>query len=82
MRFREVLVQTESQSVLATAKTTYQVKVDDNFHYQDEGARTGAGTYDNLEDAVAHCKAIVDRFLLANLTGLPPSKWSEPMLWF
>jgi hypothetical protein len=37
--------------------------VDDNFHYQDEGARHADGTYGTVEEALAACRAIVDRTL-------------------
>jgi hypothetical protein len=42
---------------------TYTVYVDDNFHYQDEGARYKLGDFATLDDAVAACKAVVDQFL-------------------
>jgi hypothetical protein len=41
----------------------YKVLVDDNFHYQDADERGDAGTYDSLEQALAACRAIVDRSL-------------------
>lgn len=45
------------------AKQKYIVMVDDNFHFMDESERYKAGEYDNYDDAVAKCKAIVDDFL-------------------
>jgi hypothetical protein len=42
---------------------TYSVQVDDNFHYQDEGARYRLGDFATLDDAVAACKKLVDRFI-------------------
>jgi hypothetical protein len=42
---------------------TYSVYVDDNFHYQDEGARYKLGDFATLGDAVAACKKVVDEFL-------------------
>jgi hypothetical protein len=41
----------------------YKVLVDDNFHYQDADERREAGTYESLEEALAACRAIVDRSL-------------------
>lgn len=40
----------------------YTVTVDDNFHYQ-EGDQREQGTYDTLEQAIAVCRAIVDKSL-------------------
>src|SRR5262245_43574347 len=42
----------------------YSVMIDDNAHYMDESHRRSAGEYDNLEDAVATAKRIVDRSLV------------------
>ena len=42
---------------------TYSVHVDDNFHYQDEGARYKLGDFSTLEGAVAACKEVVDQYL-------------------
>jgi hypothetical protein len=42
---------------------TYTVYVDDNFHYQDEGARYKLGDFATLDDAIAASKKVVDRFL-------------------
>lgn len=41
----------------------YKVMVDDNFHYMDEDARSEHGTFATLEEAVAACRALVDRSL-------------------
>jgi hypothetical protein len=41
----------------------YTVYVDDNFHYQDEGARYTLGEFATLEEAVAACTNVVDEFL-------------------
>ena len=41
----------------------YKVMVDDNFHYQDPGERREHGTFASLEEAIAACRAIVDRSL-------------------
>ena len=45
-------------------KTTFEVLVDDNFHYQDESERYKYGEYETYEEAVAVCRGIVDRELL------------------
>ena len=41
----------------------YKVLVDDNFHYQSSEERQEAGTYDSLKEALAACRALVDRSL-------------------
>jgi hypothetical protein len=41
----------------------YRVMVDDNFHYQDESERRELGVYKTLEEALAACRAVVDRSL-------------------
>ena len=38
----------------------YEVFVDDNYHYMDENERYLAGTFDDLSEAIAKCRAIVD----------------------
>lgn len=45
---------------------TYQVLVDDNFHYRDEDERYKFGNFSNSEEALTACKSIVDKFLQAN----------------
>jgi hypothetical protein len=42
---------------------TYSVYVDDNYHYMDEEARYKLGDFATLDDAVAACKRMVDKFL-------------------
>ncbi|MFZ0716837.1 hypothetical protein [Mycobacterium sp.] len=41
----------------------FEVLVDDNFHAYDESERYSHGLYDTLEEAIAVCRAIVDRDL-------------------
>jgi hypothetical protein len=41
----------------------YTVYVDDNFHYQDEGARYTLGDFPTLDEAITACKNVVDDFL-------------------
>ena len=41
----------------------YRVTIADNFHYMDEEERYRSGEFATLEDAIAHCRAIVDEFL-------------------
>jgi hypothetical protein len=41
----------------------YRVLVDDNFHYQDADERREDGIFETLSDALAACRAIVDRSL-------------------
>jgi len=38
----------------------YCVFVDDNFHYQDDAERFADGVFDTAQEALAHCKKIVD----------------------
>lgn len=42
---------------------SYQVLIDDNFHYQDESERVKHGVFATLEEAVAACQSIVDAYL-------------------
>jgi hypothetical protein len=43
----------------------YQVMVDDNFHYGDEDERSAYGIYPTAEEALAICRKLVDKALLA-----------------
>lgn len=43
---------------------SYQVFIDDNYHYMDEGERYRHGEFATFEEALAACKAIVDEYLL------------------
>lgn len=45
---------------------SYQVFVDDNYHYRDEDERYKLGDFAIYEEALNVCKAIVDEFLQAN----------------
>jgi protein associated with RNAse G/E len=42
---------------------SFEVFVDDNFHFMDEGERYSAGRFYTYEDAVAKAKSIVDKCL-------------------
>lgn len=42
---------------------TYTVMVDDNFHYMEEDERRTLGTFVTLEEALAACRGVVDRWL-------------------
>ena len=42
---------------------TFRVRVDDNYHYMDEDARTTLGDFQTLGAAIAAAKALVDDFL-------------------
>lgn len=44
----------------------YEIYVDDNFHSMDESERYKEGEYDTYDEALAKCKAIVDRWLALN----------------
>ena len=56
-----------------TKSATYMVRVDDNFHYQDESERTTLGEFATWDEAVAASKKLVDDFLAASFKpGMPP----------
>jgi hypothetical protein len=40
--------------------------VDDNFHYMEEDERRELGTFATLEEALAACRTLVDRWLADN----------------
>jgi len=42
---------------------SYQVFVDDNYHYMDEGERYKHGDFATFEEALTACKVIVDEYL-------------------
>lgn len=42
---------------------TYQVFVDDNFHFMDESERYLHGEFETCEEAISACKKIVDECL-------------------
>jgi hypothetical protein len=44
--------------------SNYTVIIDDNFHYMDEEERRELGTFATLEEALAACRALVDRCLV------------------
>ncbi len=54
---------------MAKLRPIYTVYVDDNFHYQDEGARYTLGDFPTLEEAVTACKNVVDLFLETSDVG-------------
>lgn len=41
----------------------YKVLVDDNFHFMGEDERYTAAEYATAEEAISHCKRIVDDYL-------------------
>jgi hypothetical protein len=41
----------------------YKVMVDDNFHYHEEDERREHGIYDTAAEALAACRALVERSL-------------------
>ena len=45
---------------MSYGKQTYEVVVDDNFHYMDESERYVKGTYDTYEHAEAVAKQMVE----------------------
>jgi hypothetical protein len=45
----------------------YKVMVDDNFHFMEEDERHEHGIFPTAEEALAACRAIVDRDLEARL---------------
>ncbi|HLK65009.1 MAG TPA: hypothetical protein VKU19_16315 [Bryobacteraceae bacterium] len=53
---------------------TYEVYVDDNFHYMDEDERYFLGAFTDCASAVRACKTIVDQFLLGEAPARTPSE--------
>jgi hypothetical protein len=50
----------------------FTVRVDDNFHHQDESERTTLGEFATWDEAVAASKKLVDDFLVASFKpGMP-----------
>lgn len=47
---------------------TYEVYVDDNFHYMDQSRRSAHGKYASLDEAIKVCQQIVDDYLLSEQT--------------
>ena len=45
---------------------SYQVFVDDNYHYMDEDERYKHGDFATFEEALTACKTIVDEYLQEN----------------
>ena len=43
----------------------YKVMVDDNFHYMEEDERSEYGIFPTAEEALAACRRLVDKSLLA-----------------
>ena len=51
---------------------SYQVIIDDNFHYMDPQHQLVGPQFATLEEAVAYCKRLVDEFLIQNYRlGMP-----------
>jgi hypothetical protein len=44
----------------------YRVVVGDNFHYMEDGENASGGSFATYEEAVAACRALVDRSLAWN----------------
>ena len=44
---------------------SYQVIVNDNFHYMDESERYRLAVFDSCPEAIAICKRLVDEYLLS-----------------
>jgi hypothetical protein len=47
----------------ASRVPSYEVLIDDNFHYQDESERVSHGVFATADEALAACRSIVDGFL-------------------
>ena len=54
----------------------YRVLVDDNYHYMDPDERYEQGIYDNVEDALAVCRRLVD---LSLKEGYQPGMTAEAL---
>jgi hypothetical protein len=62
---------------MAKLRPIYTVYVDDNFHYQDEGARYTLGDFPTLEEAVTACKNVVDLFLETSGDGTAAERYEK-----
>ena len=60
---------------------TYLVMVDDNFHYMDPEERHRSGEFAHAEDAIAHCRSIVDEYLTAALAAEGSAAMTAQRLW-
>ena len=55
----------------------FKVCIDDNYHYMDESARSNAGSYDSLDEAIEKCKEItIDSLKSFYEPGIMPDKLS------
>jgi hypothetical protein len=50
---------------MAKSGYKYTVHVDDNYHFMDESERYKLGDFATLDEAIAACKQLVDKFLKA-----------------
>jgi hypothetical protein len=63
--------------------STYEVLVDDNFHYMDERHRWRLGLFSTSDEAVAACRRIVDQCLAeAYEPGMTPDRLYELYVMF
>ena len=44
----------------------FEVYIEENSHFDDEGGRIKIGEFENSDDALARCRKIVDDFLTSN----------------
>jgi hypothetical protein len=49
-------------------KISFTVYVDDNYHFMDEDERYTLGVFDTEEEAIKAAKAVIDEFLLKNIS--------------
>jgi len=53
----------DSNSEVSPSVDSYEVFVDDNFHYMDEDERYSAGVFQTYSEALRHAKGIVEKSL-------------------
>jgi hypothetical protein len=53
----------DSTTEVSSSVDSYEVFVDDNFHYMDEDERYSAGVFQTYSEALRHAKRIVDKSL-------------------
>ncbi len=53
----------DSGNEVSPTVDSYEVFVDDNFHYMDEDERYSAGVFQTYDEALRHAKQIVDESL-------------------
>jgi hypothetical protein len=59
----EQIMDHDSTTEVSPSVDSYEVFVDDNFHYMDEDERYSSGVFQTYSEALRHAKQIVDKSL-------------------